>query len=65
MEEHGQIAAVEYDAEPPAFTLVPTGEGEYRPDVPVVGDAAVAVSFEDDLMTVTGPAGAVDAHRTA
>jgi CubicO group peptidase (beta-lactamase class C family) len=65
MEGHGQIAAVEYDAEPPAFTLVPTGEGEYRPDEPIAGDAAIAVSFEDDLMTVTGPEGRVDAHRTA
>jgi CubicO group peptidase (beta-lactamase class C family) len=65
MAEHGQIGAVEYDAGPPAFTLVSTSEGEYRPDAPIVGDAAVSVSFEDDLMTVTSPECAVDAHRTA
>lgn len=64
LDDQAQIGAVEYDAEPPAFTLIPTGEGEYRPDEPIAAQAAIAVSFEDDLMTVDGPARAVDAVRT-
>ncbi|GLI42715.1 serine hydrolase domain-containing protein [Glycomyces algeriensis] len=64
LDEQDQIAAVEYDAGPPAFTLIPTGEGQYRPDEPIAAEAAVAVSFQDEVMTVDGPAGAVDAART-
>lgn len=65
LDDQGQIAALEYDAGPPAFTLVPMAEGAYRPDEPIAAEAAVEVSFQDDLMTVTGPDGAVDARRAA
>jgi CubicO group peptidase (beta-lactamase class C family) len=65
LDEQGRIAALEYDAGPPAFTLVPTDAGEYRPDEPIAAEAAVAVSFQDGLMTVNGPAGPVDARRAA
>ncbi|SDD59755.1 hypothetical protein [Glycomyces harbinensis] len=64
LDEQGQIGAVEYGADPPAFTLVPTSQGEYRPADPIIGDAAISVTFQDDLMTVTGSETAIDAQRT-
>ncbi|MFG3340333.1 serine hydrolase domain-containing protein [Glycomyces sp. NPDC048151] len=58
--EHGDVGAVSLGVEPPAFTLVPAGEGEYRP----AGSAgAVLVSFEDDSLRVAGPAGTIEARR--
>ncbi|GAA2286768.1 hypothetical protein GCM10009853_047480 [Glycomyces scopariae] len=62
LDERGGVGAVTLDAEPPAFTLVPTGEGEYRRELTGAGDG-VRVAFADGLMTVTGPAGSVEATR--
>ncbi|MFC3495423.1 serine hydrolase domain-containing protein [Glycomyces rhizosphaerae] len=63
--EHGDVGAVSYGVEPPAFTLVPMGIGEYRLDDPAGAGEGVQVSFEDDLMTVAGPTAAVEARRGA
>jgi CubicO group peptidase (beta-lactamase class C family) len=60
--EHGDIGAVSLGVEPPVFTLVPTGEGEYRQADLAGAGAGVRVSFADDLMTVTGVA-TVEARR--
>lgn len=62
---HGDVGAVSYGVEPPAFTLVPTGIGEYRLDEPAGAGEGVQVSFEDDLMTVAGPTATVEARRGA
>jgi CubicO group peptidase (beta-lactamase class C family) len=62
LDDRGGIGAVSLDASPPAFTLVPTGEGEYRRDLVGVGDG-VRVVFAEGLMTVTGPAGTAEAVR--
>jgi CubicO group peptidase (beta-lactamase class C family) len=60
--EHGDVGAVSLGVEPPVFTLVPTGEGEYRQADPAGAGAGVRVSFADDLMTVAGAA-TVEARR--
>ncbi|MQM28108.1 serine hydrolase domain-containing protein [Glycomyces albidus] len=62
LDEYGGVAALSLDTEPPTFTLVPTGEGEYRRDLIGV-DEGVRVAFAEDLMTVTGPAGTAEARR--
>jgi CubicO group peptidase (beta-lactamase class C family) len=59
---HGDIGAVSLGVEPPVFTLVPTGESEYRQADLAGAGAGVRVSFADDLMTVTGAA-TVEARR--
>jgi CubicO group peptidase (beta-lactamase class C family) len=65
LDGHGGVGAVSLGVEPPAFTLVPTGEGEYRQaDLAGAGEG-VRVVFEDDLMTVQGTAGPVEARRDA
>jgi hypothetical protein len=61
--EHGDVGAVAVPTEPPAFTLVPTDDGEYRPADPAGAD--VRVAFEDDLMTAAGPGGGLEARRDA
>jgi CubicO group peptidase (beta-lactamase class C family) len=63
--EHDEIAGVALGVEPPVFTLVPVGEDEYRLEDLAGTGAGVAVVFGDDLMSVDGPAGAVDARREA
>jgi CubicO group peptidase (beta-lactamase class C family) len=63
--DHGEIGAVALGAEAPAFTLVPTGEGEYRQADFTGAGEGFTVSFEDDRMTVDGPAESVEAHRAA
>ncbi|WP_205323740.1 serine hydrolase [Glycomyces sp. YM15] len=63
LDGHGGVGAVSLGVEPPAFTLVPTGDGEYRQADLAGAGAGVRVSFEDDLMTATGPAGTVEARR--
>ncbi|MDA1358339.1 serine hydrolase [Glycomyces luteolus] len=65
LEEHGGVGAVSLGVEPPAFTLVPTGDGEYRQADLAGAGAGVRVSFEDDLMTAHGTAGTVEARRDA
>jgi hypothetical protein len=62
LDGYGGIGALSIDADPPTFTLVPTGEGEYRRDLIGV-EEGVQVAFAEDLMTVTGPAGTVEARR--
>ncbi|MBO3731509.1 serine hydrolase domain-containing protein [Glycomyces niveus] len=61
--EHGDVGAVAVPTEPPAFTLVPIGDGEYRPAD--LAGADVRVAFEDDLMTAAGPGGGLEARRDA
>ncbi len=63
--DHGEIGAVALGAELPAFTLVPTGDGEYRQADFTGAGEGFTVSFEDDRMTVDGPAGPVEALRAA
>ncbi|WP_106362482.1 serine hydrolase domain-containing protein [Glycomyces artemisiae] len=62
LDERGGIGGVWLGAERPVFTLVPTGEGEYRRELAGVGDG-VRVVFDGDAMTVTGPAGTAAARR--
>ncbi|MEU5156798.1 serine hydrolase domain-containing protein [Glycomyces sp. NPDC021274] len=63
--EHGDIGAVSLGIEPPAFTLVPEGDGEYRGADSAGDGEGVQVVFEDDLMTVEGANGALEARRGA
>lgn len=63
MDGHGGLAGVWLGAEPPVFTLVPTGEGAYRQENLSGAGAGLRVSFAEDLMSVAGPGGAVEARR--
>lgn len=65
VDEHGAVAAVVLDPGPPVFTLVPTGEGEYRQERLDGAGLGLRVRFDGDLMTVTGSAGTVEAHRAS
>lgn len=62
---HGALGAVSVGVEPPAFRLVPVGDGGYRREDPGGAGPGVRVGFDGDLMTVTGPDGTAEALRTA
>lgn len=59
------VAGAWLGAGPPAFTLVPTGEGEYRQENLSGAGAGLRVVFDGDRMTVTGPGGTAEAVRRA
>ncbi len=59
------VAGAWLGAEPPAFTLVPTGEGAYRQENLAGAGAGLRVVFDGDRMTVTGPGGTAEAVRRA
>jgi CubicO group peptidase (beta-lactamase class C family) len=61
--EHDEIAGVALGIEPPVFTLVPVDEGLYRQEHLAGAGAGLEVAFTEDLMSVEGPAGAVEARR--
>jgi hypothetical protein len=61
VDEAGGIQGVEITEDPPALVVGATGAGTYRPTGP--GGPEVTLSFTDDGLTVTGPAGTVTATR--
>ncbi|MCD0443391.1 beta-lactamase family protein [Glycomyces sp. A-F 0318] len=64
LDGQGGLAGVWLGAEPPVFTLVPTGgEGAYRQEDLSGAGAGLRVTFAGDLMSVDGPAGAAEARR--
>ena len=64
LDDHGTVAGVSLGEDPPSFELVPAGEGEYRQENLNGAGLGIRVTFEEDLMTVTGSDGAVEARRT-
>jgi CubicO group peptidase (beta-lactamase class C family) len=63
LDERGDIAAVDLGGDPPSLTVAPIGPGRFRPADPTASAVDVAVTFEGDIMSITGPTGTVQATR--
>ncbi|WP_158299769.1 serine hydrolase domain-containing protein [Glycomyces paridis] len=63
LDDHDGVQGVWLDAEPPVFTLVPTSENEFRQENLSGAGVGLRAVFTADAMTVTGPAGTVEAVR--
>ncbi len=55
IDEGGGIAGVDGPTDPPDLRLVPSGDGDFRPEDPTGSGLELTVTFEDGRMTVSGP----------
>jgi hypothetical protein len=63
LDERGDIAAVDLGGDPPSLTVASLGSGRFRPTDPTASMPDVALAFEDGIMSITGPAGRVEARK--
>ncbi|MBP2708662.1 beta-lactamase family protein [Microbispora sp. RL4-1S] len=62
--DEGGVKAAQVPAEPPALTLLPAGDGLFRPDDPTGAGPRIDVAFAGGRMTITGARGTLTAERT-
>jgi hypothetical protein len=63
LDEKGGVAGAEVPTQPPTLKLVPTAGSRFVPDDPTGRSPALTISFADNRMTVTSPAGRATATR--